>query len=120
MSTEGSGNMPPSTPTREIRLPDLGTTGEVTVVELLVKPGDQVEKDTPLVTLESDKASMDVPSPLPGLISKILIKPGDKVATGTMIMELAGAPQLKAEEVSNAPEPRQSEPFGGLIGIVAT
>ena len=113
MSTEGSGSKPPSTPTREIRLPDLGTTAEVSVVELLVAVGDAVERDTPLVTLESDKATMDVPSPLPGTISKILIKPGDKVATGTMIMELAGAPQLKAEEVPAAPEPRQAEPFGG-------
>ena len=115
MSTEGRGAKPPSTPTREIRLPDLGTTAEVSVVELLVRVGDTVEKDTPLVTLESDKATMEVPSPMPGVVAKIRIQPGDKVATGAMIMELGGAPQLKAEEVPApaAPHPRQAEPYGG-------
>jgi dihydrolipoamide dehydrogenase len=113
VSTEGEGTRPPSTPTREIRLPDLGTQSEVSVVELLVKVGDAVERDTPLVTLESEKASMDVPSPAPGVVAAILVKPGDKVATGTKIMELAGAPQLKAEELPSTPGPRQAEPFGG-------
>jgi dihydrolipoyl dehydrogenase len=114
VSTEDSGTKPPSTPTREIRLPDLGTTSAVSVVEVLVKVGDAVERDTPLVTLESEKASMDVPSPAPGVIAKILIKPGDKVATGTMIMELEGAPQLKAEELpAQRAGPRQPEPYGG-------
>ncbi len=115
MSTVGRGAKPPGTPTREIRLPDLGTTAEVSVVELLVRVGDTVEKDTPLVTLESDKATMEVPSPMRGVIAKILIQPGDKVATGTMVMELAGAPQIEAEEVPApaAPHPRQAEPYGG-------
>jgi dihydrolipoamide dehydrogenase len=114
VTTEGSGAKPPTTPTREIRLPDLGATTEVSVLEVLVEVGDAVEKDTPLVTLESEKATMDVPSPMPGVIGKILVRPGDKVATGTMIMELAGAPQLKAEEVPRqSAGPRQSEPFGG-------
>ena len=114
MSTEGRGTKPPSTPTREIRLPDLGTSSEVSVLEVLVAVGDAVEKDTPLATLESEKASMDVPSPMPGVIARILVKPGDKVATGTAIMELAGAPQLKAEEVPmQGGGPRQAEPFGG-------
>ncbi len=115
MSTEGRGARPPDTHTREIRLPDLGTTAEVSVVELLVRVGDTVEKDTPLVTLESDKATMEVPSPMSGVIAKILIQPGDKVATGTVVMELAGAPQIEAEEVPApaAPHPRQAEPYGG-------
>jgi dihydrolipoamide dehydrogenase len=113
VSTEGEGAKPPSAPSREIRLPDLGTQAEVSVVEWLVKVGDAVERDTPLVTLESDKASMDVPSPAPGVVAALLVKPGDKVATGTKIMELAGAPQLKAEELPSTPGPRQAEPFGG-------
>jgi dihydrolipoamide dehydrogenase len=113
VSTEGEGAKPPSSPSREIRLPDLGTQAEVSVVEWLVKVGDAVERDTPLVTLESDKASMDVPSPAPGVVAALLVKPGDKVATGTKIMELAGAPQLKAEELPSTPGPRQAEPFGG-------
>ena len=116
MSTDGEGAKPPTMPTREIRLPDLGTQSEVSVVEWLVKVGDTVERDTPLVTLESEKASMDVPSPAPGMVAAILVRPGDKVATGTKIMELAGAPQLKAEELpstSRTAGPPQSEPFGG-------
>ena len=113
MSTEGQGTKPPEEPTREIRLPDLGTQAEVTVVEWLVKVGDAVERDTPLVTLESDKASMDVPSPAPGVVAALFVKPGDKVATGTKIMELAGAPPLKAEQLPSTPGPRQAEPFGG-------
>jgi dihydrolipoamide dehydrogenase len=112
----GSGNggaRPPTAPTREVRLPDLGTTGEVRVLELLVEVGDEVEKEMALVTLESDKASMDVPSPAAGRVSKILIKPGDKVASGMMIVELEGTPQLTAEDAGVTSDPRQAEPFGG-------
>ena len=114
MSTEGRGTKPPTVPTREIRLPDLGTTGEVRVLELLVKVGDTVEKETPLVTLESDKATMDVPSPAEGRIGRIAIQPGDKVASGMTIMELEGARPMTAEEAGEpAANPRQAEPFGG-------
>jgi dihydrolipoamide dehydrogenase len=113
VSIEGQGSKPPTEPTREIRLPDLGTTGEVKVLELLVKAGDAVEVDTPLVTLESDKATMDVPSPAAGTVVNILVKAGDKVATGTKIMDLAGARQLVAEETEVSSSPRQAEPFGG-------
>jgi pyruvate/2-oxoglutarate dehydrogenase complex dihydrolipoamide acyltransferase (E2) component len=87
----------------------------VRVLELLVKVGDQVEKDTPLVTLESDKATMDVPAPAAGKIAAIAIKTGDKVASGMMVMELEGARPLPAEEaLDDSPaSPRQAEPFGG-------
>ena len=113
MSTEGQGSKPPTEPTREIRLPDLGTSGEVKVLELLVKAGDVVEVDTPLVTLESDKATMDVPSPAAGTVVSIAVKSGDKVATGTKILELAGARPLAAGETAIPSSPRQPEPFGG-------
>jgi dihydrolipoamide dehydrogenase len=113
VSTEGQGTKPPTEPTREVRLPDLGTTGEVKVLELLVQAGDVVEVDTPLITLESDKATMDVPSPAAGRVMDIVVKAGDKVATGTKIMELAGARPLAAEETEVPASPRQSEPFGG-------
>jgi dihydrolipoamide dehydrogenase len=110
---EGGGKRPAG---REIRLPDLGTTGEVRVLELLVKVGDEVEKDTPLVTLESDKATMDVPSTDAGRIASIAIQPGDKVASGTPIMELeGGAHEAPAQNALAEPAkgPRQREPFGG-------
>jgi dihydrolipoamide dehydrogenase len=113
VSSEGTGARPPTEPTREIRLPDLGTSGEVKVLELLVQAGDVVEVDTPLLTLESDKATMDVPSPAAGTVTNIVVKPGDKVATGTMIMELAGGRPMAAEETEVSSSPRQSEPFGG-------
>jgi dihydrolipoamide dehydrogenase len=116
VSTAGSGAQPPTTPTREVRLPDLGTSSEVSVLEVLVKVGDAVERDTPLLTLESDKATMDVPAPMSGVVSRLLVKPGDKVASGTAILELAGPPPLKAEEVpssTSATAIRQAEPFGG-------
>ena len=57
---------PPVVPTLEVRLPDLGTPGEVTVLELLVRVGDQVEKEQALLTLESEKATMDVPATAAG------------------------------------------------------
>ena len=114
MSGAGNGGTPPTVPAREVRLPDLGTTTEVTVVEWLVKVGDQVEKDTPLVTLESDKASMDIPSPAGGRVARIIVQPGAKVRTGMVILELEGELQAVAEQLPpQRPEPRQAEPFGG-------
>ena len=119
MSTEGRGARPPTTSPREIRLPDLGVTAEVSVVELLVRVGDTVERETPLLALESDKATMDVPSPASGVVARILVKPGDKVATGTMIMELSGAPQIEAAEVAVAepPAPGAATPAAGNTGV---
>jgi dihydrolipoamide dehydrogenase len=113
--TAGEGGKPPAAPTLEVRLPDLGTVAEVSVLELLVKPGDQVEKDQPLLTLESEKATMDVPSPAAGMVASILVKPGDKVATGRAVLELAGPRQAVAEDLAAAParDPRQAEPYGG-------
>ena len=96
---------PPVVPTLEMRLPDLGTPGDVTVLELLVKVGDQVEKEQPLLTLESEKATMDVPATAAGRVARILVKAGDKVASGTPVMELEGPQQSRT--------PRQTEPFGG-------
>ena len=112
MSTPEHGAQP-GEPTREVRLPDLGTSGEVKVLELLVKVGDAVAPDTPLVTLESDKATMDVPSPAAGRVTRIAVKPGDKVATGTLVLELAGAAQPADAPAAAPSNPRQSEPFGG-------
>ena len=70
---------------REIKVPDIGDFEEVPVIEILVKPGDEVGADSPLVTLESDKATMDVPSPYDGKIVELKVKEGDKVSEGTLI-----------------------------------
>lgn len=72
----------------EVRVPDIGDFGEVPVIEVLVAVGDTVEVEDPLVTLESDKATMDVPAPAAGKVSGITVKVGDNVAEGTPILTL--------------------------------
>ncbi|HWH39452.1 MAG TPA: dihydrolipoyl dehydrogenase [Usitatibacter sp.] len=78
--------------TIEISVPDIGDFKDVPVIELLVKPGDTVNKEDSLVTLESDKATMDVPSPHAGTVKALRVKVGDKVSQGTVIAELDVAP----------------------------
>ena len=117
MSAAGNGH--PSAPgaPRQVRLPDLGTTDAVTVLELLVRVGDDVAPEQSLLTLESDKATMDVPATDAGRVVRILVSPGDKVSSGTPVLELAVAATSVAGTTPPAPPPaatpRQSEPFGG-------
>ena len=75
--------------TIELRVPDIGDDKDVPVIEILVAVGDTVKKDQGLVTLESDKATMDVPAPFAGKVQDIRVKVGDKVSEGTVIMMLA-------------------------------
>jgi len=72
--------------TIEVKVPDIGDFKDVPVIELLVKPGDAIKVEQPLITLESDKATMDVPSPLDGVVKEIKVKPGDKVSEGSLIL----------------------------------
>jgi len=99
----------------EIKVPDIGDFKEVEVIEILVKPGDSVAKEASLITVESDKATMEIPSPAAGVVKEVRIKLGDKVAEGSMILLLeasegeAPAPQPpKSAEVSapSAPAPK--------------
>lgn len=78
----------------EVRIPDLGEVKDVGVVEVLVAPGAEIRVDDPLLTLESEKASMDVPSPVDGVVREIALKTGDRVEAGTLIglFETAEAP----------------------------
>ncbi len=79
----------------EVKVPDIGDFKDVDVIEVLVKPGDRVEKEQSLVSLESDKATMEIPSPASGVVRSIVVKVGDKVSEGTPILvleETAGAP----------------------------
>ena len=82
-------------PTIEVKVPDIGDFNDVSVIEVLVKPGDKVAKEASLVTLESDKATMDVPSPVDGTVKELKVKVGDKVSEGSLILtvesEAAGA-----------------------------
>ncbi|HEX3197500.1 MAG TPA: dihydrolipoyllysine-residue acetyltransferase [Propionibacteriaceae bacterium] len=74
--------------TTEVKVPDIGDFNDVPVIEVHVKPGDAVNADDPLVTLESDKATMDVPSPAGGAVADVLVKVGDTVSEGTPILML--------------------------------
>ena len=74
----------------EIKVPDIGDFDEVPVIEIHVSPGDEVEVEQPLVTLESDKATMDVPSPEAGTVKEVLVSVNDKVSEGTPIVVLEG------------------------------
>jgi pyruvate dehydrogenase E2 component (dihydrolipoyllysine-residue acetyltransferase) len=88
----------------EVKVPDIGDFKDVPVIELLVKPGDTVNKEDSLVTLESDKATMDVPSPAAGTLKELRVKVGDKVSEGTLIAILEGAAEAtSAAEATVAP-----------------
>ena len=78
----------------EIKIPDIGDFKDVPVIELLISPGDAVEKETSLITLETDKASMEVPSPYAGVVQEIKVKVGDKVSEGSVVLTLAVTEQL--------------------------
>ena len=77
----------------ELLIPDIGDFSDVAVVDVLVKAGDAIELESPLVTLETDKATMDVPATAAGKITEVLLKRGDKVSKGSVIarVEAAGA-----------------------------
>ncbi len=74
--------------TIEVKVPDIGDFTDVPVIDVFVKPGDNVKPEDPLVTLESDKATMDVPSPDAGVIKDVKVKVGDKVSEGSVILTL--------------------------------
>ncbi|MGB6055576.1 MAG: biotin/lipoyl-containing protein, partial [Burkholderiaceae bacterium] len=87
----------------EVKVPDIGDFKEVEVIELLVKPGDTVALDQSLITVESDKASMEIPSSHAGVVKELKVKLGDKVAEGSLVLTLeaqdaaqAGAPAAAA------------------------
>ncbi len=74
----------------DILVPDIGDFAEVEVIEILVKPGDRIEAEQSLLTLESDKATMEIPAPRAGVVKEIKVKLGDKIAAGDLILTLEG------------------------------
>jgi dihydrolipoamide dehydrogenase len=102
-----------------LRIPDLGDVKDVTVLEVLVKAGEAVEVDTPLVTLESDKATMDVPSTASGVIASVSVGAGDKVSSGSVVATLVAEPMGPAsatpatDDTAMRAALRASEPYGG-------
>ncbi|MBE0613616.1 MAG: dihydrolipoyllysine-residue acetyltransferase [Burkholderiales bacterium] len=97
----------------EIKVPDIGDFKGVDVIEILVKPGDTVAKEASLITVESDKATMEIPSPAAGVVKELKLKIGDKVAEGSMILLLeeseGEAPAAKAADTP-APAPAPAKP----------
>jgi pyruvate dehydrogenase E2 component (dihydrolipoamide acetyltransferase) len=89
----------------EVKVPDIGDFGEVPVIEIHVSPGDAVALDDPLVTLESDKATMDVPSPAAGIVEEVLVKLDDRVSEGTLVVMLRGESSAPGSTAEEPPEP---------------
>ncbi len=103
--------------TQEIKVPDIGSSGKASVIEIAVKVGDTIAAEQALITLESDKASMEIPSPAAGVIESISVKVGDEVGTGDLILILKGAAPSKpapgkapASQAASAPKQKLSEP----------
>ena len=98
---------------QEVKVPDIGDYKDVPVIEVAVKAGDRIEKEQSLVTLESDKATMDVPSPVAGVVKEVKVKVGDNVSEGTLIVLVeaqggavsapAAAPAKKVEPPADSP-----------------
>ncbi len=100
---------------KEVLVPDIGGFESVDVIDVLVKPGDTIAKDDPVVSLESDKASMDVPAPFGGVVKEVKVKKGDKVGEGTLLLlvEVGGEEQAapaKQTEPPAAPAKEQAAP----------
>lgn len=105
------------TRTMDIKVPDIGDFSDVSVIEVLVSSGDAVQKETPLITLETDKATMEVPSPQTGVIKSVKIKVGDKVSKGALILtlettdqETTSKPEAPAEIQQSSGHARQNPP----------
>jgi len=102
----------------EIRVPDIGDFTDVPVIEIHVSPGDEVAAEDPLVTLESDKATMDVPAPEAGTVAQLRVKIGDRVSEGSVLLTLesdgagpsASGSEAPAESETKAPVERQPAP----------
>jgi len=92
-------------PTQEVQVPDIGDFKDVPVIQVFVKPGDEVKKEDPLVSLESDKATMDIPSPASGKVKEVKLKVGDRVAKGATILVLE-----TAEAGATPPPAKKAEP----------
>jgi dihydrolipoamide dehydrogenase len=112
----------------EIKVPDIGDFKDVPIIEIFVKPGDTVAKEQALITLESDKATMEVPSPQAGVVKDVKVKLGDKVAEGSVILTVesadaaAGAPPKEKVKEGAAPkaEGAPSADYGAPTGVLET
>jgi dihydrolipoamide dehydrogenase len=88
----------------EVKVPDIGDFKNIPVIEILVKPGDTVKPEDPLIALESDKATMEVPSPAAGVVKELKVKVGDKVSQGTLVLTLDAAASAETAPAPAAPK----------------
>jgi dihydrolipoamide dehydrogenase len=93
----------------EVKVPDIGDFKNVEVIEILVKPGDAITKEQSLITLESDKATMEIPSPAAGKVSQLIVKVGDKVSQGSPILMLESQETARAEAPAAKAPPKAPE-----------
>ncbi|MDZ4189146.1 MAG: biotin/lipoyl-containing protein, partial [Hydrogenophaga sp.] len=93
----------------DIQVPDIGDFDEVTVIELLVKPGDSVKAEQSLITVESDKASMEIPSSQAGVVKEVRVQLGDKVKQGSVVLVLEGEGAATTATPAAAPVAEQNK-----------
>ena len=93
----------------EVKVPDIGDFKEVEIIELLVKPGDMVKAEQSLITVESDKASMEIPSSHAGVVKELKVKVGDKVAEGSLVLMI----EVEGSGAAAAPSPQPSPAKAG-------
>ncbi len=91
--------------TIEIKVPDIGDFKDVPIIEILVKAGDVIKPEDPLIVLESDKATMEVPSPAAGLVKELKVKVGERIGEGAVILLLEAASEAAAPPAAEAPSP---------------
>ncbi len=94
----------------KVLVPDIGGFKDVSVIDVLVKDGQQIDKETPLITIETEKAAMDVPSPEAGRISQVNLKKGDKVSEGSLILLLEPASSAEGAQATPAPAAEPAPP----------
>ncbi len=106
----------------EVRVPDIGDFSDVPIIEVHVAPGDKVNAEDPLLTLESDKATLDVPAPSSGTVGEVLVKVGDQVSEGTPILMLSSGdgasttPPSLVEQQEPAPGPAAAKTVSEAVG----
>ena len=96
--------------TIEVKVPDIGDFKDIPVIEVLVKPGDSIKAEDPLISLESDKATMEVPSPAAGVVKELKLKVGDRVSEGTLVLTLEAHAAQPAAVAQPAAAPRAAAP----------
>ena len=103
----------------EVKVPDIGDFRDIPVIELLVKPGDAVKKEDSLVTLESDKATMEVPAPAAGVVKELRVRIGDKVSEGSVVLLLEASDAVAAQHAAAAKAPASTSAAKAPAAAVA-